>query len=29
MIKKLLSYVRGYWWTTILSPVMVIGEVVL
>ena len=29
MIKKLLSYVRGYWWTTILSPIMVIGEVVL
>ena len=29
MIKKLLSYVRGYWWATILSPIMVIGEVVL
>ena len=29
MIKKLLGYVRGYWHTSILTPIMVAGEVIL
>ena len=29
MLKKLLAYVRGYTWSSILTPLTVMGEVIL